>query len=124
MQSQMMALLLVADGTSLVTETVFENRFMHVDEFTHMNAQIKVDGRTAIVQRQFQTEGCEGLRYGSTGRCSLDFGGASGRWRNGNYRNLIILTGAMWISQQLLRQLGADIYRLTPQEVEQELPES
>ncbi|TBL73078.1 UDP-N-acetylglucosamine 1-carboxyvinyltransferase [Paenibacillus thalictri] len=49
MQSQMMALLLVADGTGLVTETVFENRFMHVEEFVNMNAQIKVDGRTAVV---------------------------------------------------------------------------
>lgn len=49
MQSQMMALLLKAEGTSLVTETVFENRFMHVDAFKSMNAQIKVEGRTAIV---------------------------------------------------------------------------
>ncbi len=49
MQSQMMALLLASEGTSVVTETVFENRFMHVDEFSKMNAQIKVDGRSAIV---------------------------------------------------------------------------
>ncbi|MCR2807493.1 UDP-N-acetylglucosamine 1-carboxyvinyltransferase [Paenibacillus soyae] len=49
MQSQMMALLLASEGTSLVTETVFENRFMHVEEFQKMNANIKVDGRTAIV---------------------------------------------------------------------------
>ncbi|OBR63592.1 UDP-N-acetylglucosamine 1-carboxyvinyltransferase [Paenibacillus oryzae] len=49
MQSQMMALLLVSEGTSVVTETVFENRFMHVEEFHKMNANIKVDGRSAIV---------------------------------------------------------------------------
>ncbi|GGA43069.1 UDP-N-acetylglucosamine 1-carboxyvinyltransferase [Paenibacillus physcomitrellae] len=49
MQSQMMALLLKSEGTSVVTETVFENRFMHVEQFTLMNAQIKVEGRTAIV---------------------------------------------------------------------------
>lgn len=49
MQSQMMALLLVSEGTSVVTETVFENRFMHVEEFQKMNASIKVDGRSAIV---------------------------------------------------------------------------
>jgi UDP-N-acetylglucosamine 1-carboxyvinyltransferase len=49
MQSQMMALLLTTDGTSIVTETVFENRFMHVEAFNRMNGQIKVDGRTAIV---------------------------------------------------------------------------
>ncbi|GIP35567.1 UDP-N-acetylglucosamine 1-carboxyvinyltransferase [Paenibacillus sp. J2TS4] len=50
MQSQMMALLLRTEGTSLVTETVFENRFMHVDELVRMNAQIKVEGRTAVVE--------------------------------------------------------------------------
>lgn len=49
MQAQMMSLLLVADGTSIVTETVFENRFMHVEELVKMGAEIKVDGRTAIV---------------------------------------------------------------------------
>jgi UDP-N-acetylglucosamine 1-carboxyvinyltransferase len=49
MQAQMMALLLKAEGTSIVTETVFENRFMHVDELIKMGAEIKVDGRTAIV---------------------------------------------------------------------------
>lgn len=49
MQAQMMALLLVAEGTSIVTETIFENRFMHADELIKMGAQIKVDGRTAIV---------------------------------------------------------------------------
>ncbi|GGG84873.1 UDP-N-acetylglucosamine 1-carboxyvinyltransferase [Paenibacillus radicis (ex Gao et al. 2016)] len=49
MQSQMMALLLVAEGTAVVTETVFENRFMHVEEFQKMNAQIKVEGRSAFV---------------------------------------------------------------------------
>lgn len=50
MQSQMMALQVVAQGTSIMTETVFENRFMHVEEFKRMNAQIKVDGRTAIIE--------------------------------------------------------------------------
>lgn len=49
MQSQMMALLLTSEGTSVITETVFENRFMHVEEFQKMSANIKVDGRTAIV---------------------------------------------------------------------------
>lgn len=49
MQSQMMTLLLVADGTSIVTETVFENRFMHVEEFKRMNGFIKIEGRSAIV---------------------------------------------------------------------------
>lgn len=59
MQSQMMALLLKAEGTSLVTETVFENRFMHVDEFIRMNAEIKVEGRTAVVQGNTRLRGAK-----------------------------------------------------------------
>lgn len=49
MQSQMMALLAVSEGTAVVTETVFENRFMHVEELQRMGAHISVDGRTAVV---------------------------------------------------------------------------
>ena len=50
MQAQFMAMLAVAEGTSTVTETVFENRFMHVEELARMGAQIRVDGRTATVE--------------------------------------------------------------------------
>lgn len=50
MQAQMMALLTLAKGTSLVTETVFENRFMHTSELKRMGARIKIEGRTAVVQ--------------------------------------------------------------------------
>ncbi|MDF2927469.1 MAG: UDP-N-acetylglucosamine 1-carboxyvinyltransferase [Paenibacillaceae bacterium] len=49
MQSQMMALLAVSEGTAVITETVFENRYMHVEELQRMNAHISVDGRTAVV---------------------------------------------------------------------------
>ncbi|WP_352419707.1 UDP-N-acetylglucosamine 1-carboxyvinyltransferase [Proteiniborus sp.] len=50
MQSQFMALMSIADGTSVMIETVFENRFMHVDELKRMGADIKIDGRSAIIQ--------------------------------------------------------------------------
>jgi UDP-N-acetylglucosamine 1-carboxyvinyltransferase len=49
LQSQMMSLLTLARGTSVITETVFENRFMHVDELRRMGAQIKIEGHTAVV---------------------------------------------------------------------------
>lgn len=49
MQPQMMALLTHARGTSMVTETVFENRFMHVPELRRMGANIRTDGRSALV---------------------------------------------------------------------------
>ncbi len=50
MQAQMMALLTVAGGSSVIHETVFENRFMHVSELGRMGADIKVDGHTAVVK--------------------------------------------------------------------------
>lgn len=49
MQSQFMALMSVAEGTGIVVETVFENRFMQVPELLRMGAKIKIDGRTAVV---------------------------------------------------------------------------
>lgn len=59
MQSQMMALLLRADGTSMITETVFENRFMHVEEFRRMNADIKIEGRSVILNGPSNLQGAE-----------------------------------------------------------------
>lgn len=50
MQAQFMALMSVCKGTSVCIETVFENRFMHVDELKRMGADIKIDGRSAIIQ--------------------------------------------------------------------------
>ena len=49
-QAQFMAMLTVAKGTGVVIETVFENRFMHVAEFNRMGANIKIEGRTAVVE--------------------------------------------------------------------------
>ena len=59
MQSQMMALLLRAEGTSMITETVFENRFMHVEEFRRMNADIKIEGRSVILNGMSNLQGAE-----------------------------------------------------------------
>ncbi len=50
MQAQFMALMCVADGLSVITETVFENRFMHIAELKRMGADIKVQGNAAVVQ--------------------------------------------------------------------------
>lgn len=49
LQAQFMAMMTIGDGTSTVTETVFENRFMHVGELRRMGANIEVEGRKAIV---------------------------------------------------------------------------
>jgi UDP-N-acetylglucosamine 1-carboxyvinyltransferase len=50
MQAQFMALATQAEGTSVITETIFENRFMHASEMMRMGANISIDGRTAIVR--------------------------------------------------------------------------
>ncbi|KRE94558.1 UDP-N-acetylglucosamine 1-carboxyvinyltransferase [Paenibacillus sp. Soil766] len=122
MQSQMMALLMVADGTSLVTETVFENRFMHVEEFANMNANIKVDGRTAIISGNSKLRGAKvcatDLRAGAA--LILAALAAEGETE---------ITGIHHIDRgyvditDVLRELGADIYRSVPQEIEQEVAE-
>ena len=50
MQAQMMAMMSIASGLSIITETVFENRFMHVSELRRMGADIRIEGRNAIVK--------------------------------------------------------------------------
>ena len=50
MQAQFMALDCIADGSSVVTETIFENRFMHVNELLRLGAHIEIDGHTAVVR--------------------------------------------------------------------------
>ncbi|WP_042221433.1 UDP-N-acetylglucosamine 1-carboxyvinyltransferase [Oceanobacillus manasiensis] len=59
MQSQMMSLMLCAEGTSVITETVFENRFMHVEEFRRMNAKMKIEGRSVFIEGPSDLQGAE-----------------------------------------------------------------
>lgn len=59
MQAQFMALMSVAKGTSVITETIFENRFMHADELRRMGANIKTDGRNAVVEGVEKLNGCK-----------------------------------------------------------------
>ena len=59
MQAQMMAMMVMAEGRSKVTETVFENRFMHVVELNRMGANITTEGRSAVVEGPSQLTGCD-----------------------------------------------------------------
>lgn len=59
MQAQFMAMLTISEGTGLVTESVFENRFMHVDELKRMGANIKIEGRTSVVEGIDHLLGCQ-----------------------------------------------------------------
>jgi UDP-N-acetylglucosamine 1-carboxyvinyltransferase len=57
MQAQFMALNCIAEGTSKVTETIFENRFMHVNELVRLGANIQIDGKVSVVQGVTQLSG-------------------------------------------------------------------
>jgi UDP-N-acetylglucosamine 1-carboxyvinyltransferase len=57
MQAQFMALKCISEGTSKVTETIFENRFMHVNELVRLGANIQIDGKVSVVQGVTQLSG-------------------------------------------------------------------
>ncbi|MBQ7317701.1 MAG: UDP-N-acetylglucosamine 1-carboxyvinyltransferase [Phascolarctobacterium sp.] len=59
MQAQIMAMMVVAEGASKVTETVFENRFMHVDELNRMGAKITTSDRSAVIEGPAKLVGCD-----------------------------------------------------------------
>lgn len=59
MQAQFMSLNCIAEGTAVITETIFENRLMHVQELKRMNADIKVEGHTAIIRGIPQLDGAD-----------------------------------------------------------------
>lgn len=59
MQAQLMAMATIANGTSIITETVFENRFMHATELMRMGANIKIEGHSAVVEGVKKLTGCQ-----------------------------------------------------------------
>ncbi|NFY69286.1 UDP-N-acetylglucosamine 1-carboxyvinyltransferase [Staphylococcus aureus] len=111
MQSQMMALLLTANGHKVVTETVFENRFMHVAEFKRMNANINVEGRSAKLEGKSQLQGAQVKATDLRAAAALILAGlvADGKTSvtelNHLDRGYVDLHGK-------LKQLGADIERI------------
>lgn len=75
MQAQFMALNCIAEGASRVTETIFENRFMHVNELVRLGARIEVDGHTAIVQGVEKLSGAIVMATDLRASASLVIGG-------------------------------------------------
>ncbi|WP_409252238.1 UDP-N-acetylglucosamine 1-carboxyvinyltransferase [Bacillus sp. SCS-153A] len=118
MQSQMMALLLRAEGTSVISETVFENRFMHVEEFRRMNADIKIEGRSVIINGPVSLQGAEVGATDLRAAAALTIAGlvADGYTR---VTELHHLDRGYVDFHKKLEALGADIERV--KEVEEEL---
>lgn len=112
MQSQMMALLLRANGTSMITETVFENRFMHVEEFRRMNGDIKIEGRSVIINGPVNLQGAEVTATDLRAAAALILAGlvAEGYTRVTELKHLD--RGYVRFHEKL-KALGADIERIS-----------
>ncbi|WP_059050053.1 UDP-N-acetylglucosamine 1-carboxyvinyltransferase [Paenibacillus senegalimassiliensis] len=115
MQSQMMALLLVSEGSSIITETVFENRFMHVDQFRLMNADIKVEGRSSILGGKAKLSGAKVCATDLRAGAALIIAGlvADGTTEVSGTHH--IDRGYVDLAEKLTG-LGADIWRISAEE--------
>jgi len=112
MQAQFMALMTILEGTSSVMETVFENRFMHVEELRKMGAQIRIEGRSAIIQGVDEIKGAKAEASDLRAGAALVLAGlvADGTTEIGNIYH--IDRGYDGIEEKFTN-LGAIIYRKT-----------
>ncbi|MFS5024601.1 UDP-N-acetylglucosamine 1-carboxyvinyltransferase [Staphylococcus aureus] len=111
MQSQMMALLLTANGHKVLTETVFENRFMHVAEFKRMNANINVEGRSAKLEGKSQLQGAQVKATDLRAAAALILAGLVADGKT-SVTELTHLDRGYVDLHGKLKQLGADIERI------------
>ena len=111
MQAQFMALNCVASGASVVTETIFENRFMHVNELVRLGASIHVDGRTAMIDGVQQLSGATVMATDLRASASLVIAGlvADGETLVDRIYHLDRGYDQM---EEKLRGIGADIERV------------
>lgn len=116
MQSQLMSLMLVAEGASVITETVFENRFMHVEEFRRMNANAKIDGRSVMIDGPCKLQGAEVAATDLRAAAALILAGlvAEGITRVSELKHLD--RGYVNFHTKLAA-LGADIERISTEEI-------
>ncbi|MCH4826861.1 UDP-N-acetylglucosamine 1-carboxyvinyltransferase [Planococcus halocryophilus] len=120
MQSQMMSLMLTATGNGILTETVFENRFMHVEEFRRMNASVKIEGRSVIMEGPSKLQGAEVAATDLRAAAALILAGlaADGITR---VNELYHLDRGYVGFHTKLAALGADIERVTVEQAEEKV---
>jgi UDP-N-acetylglucosamine 1-carboxyvinyltransferase len=111
MQAQFMVLAALADGQSVLTETIFENRFMHVPELSRMNATVQVQGRTAMVHGPTRFMGATVMASDLRASAALVLAGlvAEGTTR---VRRVYHLDRGYERIELKLRKLGANIKRV------------
>jgi UDP-N-acetylglucosamine 1-carboxyvinyltransferase len=111
MQAQFMAMLGLADGISKISETIFENRFMHAAELCRMGARIEADGSTAVVRGQRYYHGAPVMATDLRASASLVLAGLAARGRTEVSRVYHLDRGYEQLEVKL-RSLGAAIERV------------
>jgi UDP-N-acetylglucosamine 1-carboxyvinyltransferase len=111
MQAQFMALMCVADGASMITETIFENRFMHVPELMRMGARIKYHGQSAIVRGVPRLSGAPVMATDLRASVSLVLAGLAAQGETIVNRVYHLDRGYEAVERKLAA-VGADIERL------------
>ena len=111
MQAQLMVLMSVANGTSIITENIFENRYMHVAELDRMGAQIAIKGPTAVVKGVPRLSGAQVMATDLRASASLILAGLRAGGRTEVSRVYHLDRGYERLEKKL-RELGADTRRL------------
>ena len=111
MQAQFMVLNIIAQGTSVMTETIFENRFMHVQELLRMGAKIDVEGNAAVVQGVSELSGATVMATDLRASASLVIAGLTAKGETLVERIYHLDRGYECIEEKL-SQLGARIRRV------------
>ncbi|AAO34956.1 UDP-N-acetylglucosamine 1-carboxyvinyltransferase [Clostridium tetani] len=111
MQAQTMALLTSIEGTSIVTETIFENRFMHATEMKRMGSNIKIDGRSAVIEGGNELTGCEVKATDLRAGAALILCGLVARGST-NVTDVYHIDRGYANIEKKLQALGAEIYRI------------
>ena len=112
MQAQFMAMLLKADGASVLTETIFENRYMHVPELARMGADIQVKGRTAVVRGVGTLTGAPVMATDLRASMSLIIAGLAAEGET-NVQRVYHLDRGYERLEEKLSAVGADIERVS-----------
>jgi UDP-N-acetylglucosamine 1-carboxyvinyltransferase len=110
LQSPMMALLTLSNGTSVITETVFENRFMHVDELRRMGAQIKIEGHCAVVAGRERLLGAPVRATDLRAGAALVLAGLAAQGKT-EVSHIYHIDRGYWQFTEKLASLGANIIR-------------
>ena len=111
MQAQMMAMLCLAKGTSVLTETIFENRYMHVPELARMGANIEVSGRTAVVHGVDRLSGADVMATDLRASMSLVIAGLAAEGET-QVRRLYHLDRGYERLEEKLALVGAQVERV------------